>query len=170
MHRRRRSLRSLAAALSTLAVLASVSCDDGPVESWEGQVAIGVDLEAGQRWTAQGPPVDRGRFCPSGIRHVIEGIDPITNDIVPVRVRSRVMEEAVTQLNTTEITFVVENTCADGSGSFVTIEMWGPDVWSVESGTGAYRELTGGGELRFATDNYMEIIPLRLRLEGALEG
>ena len=94
----------------------------------------------------------------------------MTNDVVPVRAWSRIIEDAITLRNTTEITFVVENTCADGSGSFVTIERWGPDVWSVESGTGAYRGLTGGGSLRFATVNYMEITPFRLYLDGALEG
>lgn len=169
MQRRRRSLRRLGAALSTLAVLAAVSCG-GAIESWEGEVAIGIDLEAGQRWTAEGPAVDRDQFCLRGTRHVIEGVDPMTNDIVPVRVWSRIIEEAITLRNTTEITLVVENTCLDGSGSFVTIERWGPDVWSVESGTGAYRELTGGGQLRFATVDYTKIAPLRLYLDGLLEG
>jgi hypothetical protein len=36
----------------------------------------------------------------------------------------------------------------------------------VESGTGAYRELTGGGKLSFATLDYMQIAPLRLWLDG----
>jgi hypothetical protein len=169
MRQHRRPLRSFTAALCTVAVLVAPSCDRA-VESWEGQVTIGVDLERGQRWIAEGLPVERGRLCRQGIRHVVEGIDPETDDIVPVRAWSRIMEDAITLRNTTEITFVVENTCADGSGSFVTIERWGPDVWSVESGTGAYRGLTGGGSLRFATVNYMEITPFRLYLDGALEG
>ena len=96
--------------------------------------------------------------------------DPATDDIVRVRVWSQIVEEAATVRNTTEITLVVEHTCADGSGSFVTVERWGPDLWSVESGTGAYVNLTGGGELRFATVRYMEITPLLLHLDGALDG
>ena len=169
MQRRRRPLRGVVAALSTVAVLFAVSCDRS-VESWEGRVTIGIDLEARQGWTAIGTPVERGQLCPSGVRHVLEGVDPMTDDVVPVRLWSRIIEEASMRRNTTEITFLVENTCADGSGSFVTIERWGPDLWSVESGTGAYRELSGGGELSFATEDFMTTTPLRLYLEGALEG
>lgn len=168
MRRRRRPLRSSATALSAVALLVAVSCSRA-AESWEGEVTIGIDLDTGQRWTAEGPPVDRDQFCPRGTRHVIEGLDPSTNEVVPVRLWVRIIEEAITVRNTTEITLVVEHTCFDGSGSFVTIERWGPDVWSVESGTGAYRELTGGGELRFATADYMQVTPLRLYLDGALE-
>ncbi len=167
MQRRRRLF--FGAALSTVAVLGAVSCDHS-VESGDGLVTIGIDLEARQRWTAEGNPVERGQLCPSGTRHVLEGIDPMTNDIVSVGVWSRIVEEAVLRRNTTEITFLVENTCADGSGSFVTSERWGPDLWSVESGTGAYRELSGGGELSFATEDYMTTTPLRLYLDGVLEG
>ncbi len=168
MPRARRPVRSATAAVSALAVLVAVSCDRS-AESRDAEVTIGIDLESGQRWTAQGSAVDRGRFCPGGIRHVIEGIDPETNDIVPVRAWFGIMEQAITERNTTEITFVVENTCADGSGSFVTRERWGPDVWSVVSGTGAYRELTGGGELSFATVDYQAVAPLRLYLDGELD-
>jgi hypothetical protein len=155
--------------LVAVAVLVAASCDraDG---SWNGEVTISVDLESGQEWTAQGAAVDLGEFCPSGIRHVVEGIDPRTNDTVRVHVWFRIMQDAITTRNSTAINFVVEHTCADGSGSFVTRERWGPDVWSVESGTGAYRELTGGGELSFAIVDYMTIAPLRYYLDGTLEG
>ena len=168
MRRPHRSARGAAAMLVALAVLVAASCDraDG---SWDGAVTISVDLESGQEWTAQGAPVDRGQFCPNGIRHVIEGIDPVTGETVRVHVWFRIMEKAITTTNSTAITFVVEHTCADGSGSFVTREQWGPDVWSVESGTGAYRELTGGGELSFVPDS-MTAAPLHYYLDGALEG
>jgi hypothetical protein len=155
--------------VSAWAVLVAMSCDRAD-SSWGGEVTISVDLETGQAWTAQGDPVDRGQFCPSGIRHILRGIDPMTGETVRVYVWFGIMEQAITTRNATTITFVVEHTCADGSGSFVTREQWGPDVWSVESGTGAYRELTGGGELSFAPLDYMAIAPLRLRLDGALEG
>ncbi|HSL74787.1 MAG TPA: hypothetical protein VK853_09975 [Ilumatobacteraceae bacterium] len=158
-----------AAALWTVALFAAGSCD-GPDGRWQGEVAMRIDLEAGQRWTAQGAPVDRGQFCPDGIRHVLEARDPATDDIVRVRVWSQIVEAAATVRTTTEITLVVEHTCADGSGSFVTVERWGPDLWSVESGTGAYVHLTGGGELWFATVRYTEITPLLLHLDGALDG
>jgi hypothetical protein len=87
-----------------------------------------------------------------------------------VRVWSSIIEHAITKRNATDIDFVVENTCADGSGSFVTMERWGSDVWSVESGTGAYGALTGGGELWFETVDYTQVTPLQLYLDGALEG
>lgn len=168
MRRPHRSARGAAAMLVALAALVVASCDraDG---SWDGEVTISVDLESGQEWTAQGAPVDRGQFCPNGIRHVIEGIDPVTGEIVRVHVWFRIMEKAITTTNSTAITLVVEHTCVDGSGSFVTREQWGPDVWSVESGTGAYRELTGGGELSFVPDS-MTAAPLHYYLDGALEG
>jgi hypothetical protein len=150
-----------------VAVLVAASCDRTD-ESWDGEVAISVDLESGQRWTAGGAPVDRGQFCPSGIRHVLRGIDPMTDETVRVHVWFAIMENAITTRNSTAITFVVEHTCDDGSGSFVTRERWGPDDWVVESGTGAYRELTGGGELSFATVDYMTVAPLLLFLDGAL--
>jgi hypothetical protein len=155
--------------LVALAVLVATSCDRDS-DSWEGEVTISVDLESGQEWTAQGVPVDGGQFCPNGIRYVQRGIDPVTGETVRVHVWFGIMEDAITTPNSTAITFVVEHSCADGSGSFVTRELWGPDVWSVESGTGAYRELTGGGQLSFATVDYTTIAPLQLYLAGALAG
>ena len=109
-----------------------------------------------------------GALCGSGTRHVIRGIDPATAETVRVWVWSGILDDAVTRRTSTEITFVVENTCADGSGSFVTIEQWGPDVWSIESGTGAYRDLRGSGELSFTTIAYMPTSPLLLNLDGTL--
>ena len=169
MRRPHRSARGVAAVLVAVAVLVAAACN-GPDDSWEGEVAISVDLDSGQQWTASGGPVDHGQFCPSGIRHVLRGIDPMTGETVRVHVWFKIMEKAVTRRNSRTITFVVEYTCADGSGSFVTREQWGPDVWSVESGTGAYRELTGGGELSFATVDFMVVAPLWLYLDGVLEG
>lgn len=164
-HRRRSWV--LAAAFSMVAVASS--CEGSPGR-WDGEVVIGIDLEAGQRWSAQGRPVQLGWFCPQGIRHVVEGRDPVTNEVVRVPVLWEIVDGAIEERNTAEVTLVVEHTCADGSGSFVTLERWGPDAWSVESGTGAYGALTGGGTLRFATVHYTEVRPLRLYLEGVLEG
>jgi hypothetical protein len=155
--------------LVAVAMLVAASCDRAE-GSWDGEVTISVDLESGQEWTAQGAPVDRGQFCSGGIRHVVEGTDPRTNETVRVHVWFGIMEDAITTPNSTPITFVVEHTCADGSGSFVTSERWGPDEWAVESGTGAYRKLTGGGELSFATVDYTTTVPLQLYLSGALSG
>jgi hypothetical protein len=169
MPRPRRSVRAVAVLVSVSAVLVAGACDRSD-DPWDGEVAISVDLDSGQQWTASGAPVDRGQFCPSGSRHVLRGIEPMTGETVRVHVWFGIMEKAITTRNSRTITFVVEHTCADGSGSFVTREQWGPDVWSVESGTGAYRDLTGGGELSFATLDYMVIAPLQLRLDGALAG
>jgi hypothetical protein len=155
--------------LVAVMVLVAAACNSAD-ESWDGEVAMAVDLDSGQQWTASGAPVDRGQFCPSGSRHVLRGIEPMTGETVRVREWFGIMEDAITTRNSTAITFVVEHTCADGSGSFVTREQWGPDVWSVESGTGAYQELTGGGELSFAIVDYMTIAPLRYYLDGTLEG
>jgi len=148
-------------------VLAGVSCGES-AGSLDGPIAFEVALEEGQRWTAEGAAVASGALCGSGIRHVIRGIDPATAETVPVRVWSKILGDAITRRNATEIAFVVEHTCADGSGSFVTIEQWGPDVWSIDSGTGAYRDLRGSGELSFTTIAYMPTSPLLLNLDGTL--
>ncbi len=151
----------------SITVLAGVSCGES-AGSLDGPIAFEVVLEEGQRWTADGAAVESGALCGSGTRHVIRGIDPVTAETVPVRVWSEILSDAVTRRNSTEITFVVENTCADGSGSFVTVEQWGPDVWSVDSGIGAYRDLRGSGDLSFTTVAYMPTSPLQLSLEGVL--
>ena len=101
---------------------------------------------------------------------MLEAVDPATGEIVPVRIRYWVVQDAISERNTTAIVLVVEHTCTDGSGSFVTREEWGADVWSVESGTGAYGELSGGGELSFATTDYTATTPLRLFVDGTLAG
>lgn len=159
--------RVASALVVSATVLAGVSCGES-AGSLDGPIAFDVALEQGQRWTAEGAAVESGALCESGIRHVIRGIDPATGETVRVWVWSRILDDAITRRNATEITFVVENTCADGSGSFVTIEQWGPDVWSIDSGTGAYRDLRGGGDLSFTTVAYMPTSPLLLYLDGAL--
>ena len=148
-------------------VLAGLSCGES-AGSLDGPIAFEVVLEEGQRWTADGAAVEIGALCGSGTRHVIRGIEPATAETLPVRVWSEILGDAVTRRPSTEITFVVEHTCEDGSGSFVTIEQWGPDVWSIDSGTGAYRDLRGAGELSFTTVAYMPTSPLLLNLDGTL--
>ncbi len=160
--------RVIGTGIGLLAMLASVSCGED-VSSSPAPVVIVVDLEAGQRWAVHGGAVEQGRICEDGFRHVRDGIDPATNEVVPVRIWTAVIADAIESRNTTELTMVVEYTCADGSGSFVITEHWGPDQWSLDSGTGAYRALHGGGDLSFTTDDYMSPRPLRLELDGVLE-
>lgn len=159
--------RVASALVASATVLAAASCAES-AGSLDGAIAFEVALEDGQRWTADGAAVESGALCGSGTRHVIRGIDPATAETVPVRVWSEILGDAVTRRPSTEITFVVEHTCNDGSGSFVTIERWGSDVWSIDSGTGAYRDLRGAGDLSFTTVAYMPTSPLRLYLEGTL--
>lgn len=159
--------RIASALVVSATVLVGVSCGESS-GSVDGPIAFEVALEDGQRWTAEGAAVESGALCGSGVRHVIRGIDPATAETVPVRVWSAILQDAITRRNSTEITFVVEHTCADGSGSFVTIEQWGPDVWSIDSGTGAYRDLRGAGDLSFTTIAYMPTSPLLLSLDGTL--
>lgn len=159
--------RVASALVVSATVLTAVSCGQS-AGSLDGPIAFDVALEQGQRWTADGAAVASGALCASGTRHVIRGIDPATAETVPVRVWSEILDDAITGRPSTEITFVVEHTCADGSGSFVTIEQWGPDVWSIDSGTGAYRDLRGGGDLSFTTIAYMPTSPLLLNLDGTL--
>lgn len=159
--------RVASALIVSATALAAVSCAES-AGSLDGAIAFEVALEDGQRWTADGAAVESGALCGSGTRHVVRGIDPATAETVRVWVWSGILDDAVTRRTSTEITFVVEHTCADGSGSFVTIEQWGPDVWSIDSGTGAYRDLRGAGELSFTTVAYMPTSPLLLNLDGAL--
>ena len=57
----------------------------GIPEAWQdGQVTIDVDLEAGERWTAVGSPVEAERCSArAGGRHLLDGIDPATNEVDP---------------------------------------------------------------------------------------
>ena len=170
MHCRR--TRLLVLAFSVVAAATAATCGvmpDAPGVR-QGAVTIDVDLEAAQRWTAGGSPVERAVLCEGGTRQLLDGIDPATNESMPYRERYRILEEAIARRNSTAIVWIVENTCADGSGSFITREHWGPDVWSVESGTGAYSELDGGGMLSFTTVDYAIFSPLRLQLDGELSG
>lgn len=160
-------VRIVSALVVSASVLAAASCGES-AGSLDGPISFEVSLEDGQRWTAEGPAVASGALCGRGMRHVMRGIDPATAETVRVWVWSGILDDAVTRRNSTEITFVVEHTCADGSGSFVTIEQWGPDVWSIDSGTGAYRDLRGSGELSFTTVAYMPTSPLLLNLDGTL--
>ncbi len=163
-------LKRATATLVVAAIALTVtSCDDA-ADSFDGSIAFQVVLEAGQRWTAAGAAVESGAMCARGMRHVIRGIDPATSETLFVRAWSAILDAAITNQNSTEVTFVVENTCADGSGSFVTNEQWGPDVWSIVSGTGAYQDLRGAGVMSFVTADYTQIRPLDLRLDGVLEG
>jgi hypothetical protein len=162
----------LALAAIVVAVATAPSCGGEPdaAEAGRDAVTIDIDLEHAQRWTASGSPVERAMLCAGGARHLLDGIDPATNTSMPYRQRYRILEEAITERNSTEIVWIVENTCADGSGSFITREHWGPDVWSVESGTGAYSELAGGGMLSFTPVDYAQFSPWRLQLDGELSG
>lgn len=166
-----RRCRLLVLALVVVASTAA-TCGGAPdaPRAWQGAVTIDVDLEAAQRWTAGGSPVERGLLCEGGTRQLLNGIDPATNESMPYRERHRILEGAILRRNSTAIVWIVENTCADGSGSFITREHWGSDVWSVESGTGAYSELDGGGTLSFTTVDYAQFSPLRLQLDGELSG
>jgi hypothetical protein len=158
----------LVAVVVAVAIEPSCGATSDVPEAWQGDVTIDVDLEHGQRWIAVGSPVERAKLCEGGTRHPLDGIDPATNEPMPYRERYRILEEALAERTNTEIIWVVENTCADGSGSFVTREHWGPDVWSVESGTGAYSELAGGGTLLFTPVEDTQARPWRLQLDGEL--
>lgn len=155
-----------------VATMTTLSCGptSGTAGSWRGSVTIDVDLEAAQRWTAAGTPVDQMVLCEAGTRQLLDGIDPATNQSMRYSERYRILEEAIGRRISTEIVWIVEHTCTDGSGSFVTREHWGPDVWSVESGTGAYSELGGGGTLSFAPVDHTRSGPLELQLDGELQG
>lgn len=150
-------------------MVTAASCA-GRAPSLDGPIAFHVVLEDGQRWTAAGVAVERGAMCATGMRHVRMGIDPATTKTLRVPVWWDILEDAIAGRRSAEVTFEVEHTCADGSGSFVTNEQWGPDVWSIVSGTGAYRDVSGGGVLSFAAADYTKIRPLDLHLVGVLEG
>ncbi len=171
MQRQRRPSRhAVFAALCMVAasVAWSWGCSDG---NQAHQVTIAVSLESGQRWRAEGLAVDGDRLCPEGTRHIVEVVDPATNEIVTVYEWSRVVDGAIMARPSVDMIVVTEHTCADGSGSFVTVERWGPDVWSIRPGigTGAYREMTGGGSMWFAPADYTTVAPLHLYLDGTLQ-
>lgn len=139
-------------------------------EPWSSVVDFEVDLEAAQRWTATGDLVDRGEICPRGTRQVLRATDAATDEPLRIRDEVRILGETIEGRITPPVTWRMENSCADGSGSFVSLENWETGTWTVSSGTGAYRQLRGDGQLGFTTSDYTKVAPRQLIVEARLEG
>ena len=130
-----------AAWLATLA-LTVAACS--PTEGG-GAVEIDVDLWAGQAWTARGPAVDDDVVCAAGDRKTVEirdvdGQTPLGLDDAQQRLAAGAAsgEPAL-------VTFAIEMTCEDGSGTVAVIEDPTNGTWHVVGGTGAYVDLVGSG-------------------------
>ncbi len=148
-----------------------VACTAAPSSTaWDGEVTFRVDLEAAQRWTATGDPVDRGDMCPRGTRQVLHAVDAVTGEPLRVSEEVEIIAETIERRIQPPVVWTTEHTCTDGSGSFVSTENWAAATWTVESGTGAYRDLRGEGELAFTTADYTQIAPRRLTVEARLAG
>lgn len=161
--------RAVRRAVSVFGVaLAGCSAAPSSNSSSDGAVTFQVDLEAAQRWTASGDPVDRGRLCPRGTRQVLDAVDAGTGERLLVREEVQVISDAIGQRFRPPVEWTVENVCTDGSGSFVSVENWDSGTWTVESGTGAYRDLRGDGHVAFTTADYTQIAPRRLVVEAQL--
>lgn len=129
------------AALLVLVVAVAACSGRGPGRAIE----VDVDLQSGQAWSAHGSAVDGRLMCAAGGRQTIEirDIDGVTA-LTTAEAVSRI-EEAAASGEPGRLTFVVEMTCADGSGTITLIEHPTSDTWEVVGGTGAYGGLVGGG-------------------------
>jgi len=141
-----------------------------PSAAWDGELTFEVDLEAAQRWTATGDPVDRGEICSQGTRQVLHAIDAATGEPLRVSEEVEIIAEAIERRIRPAVVWTVEHTCTDGSGSFVSTENWEAATWTVVSGSGAYTDLRGDGELAFTTADYTQVAPRRLTVEVRLAG
>lgn len=164
--RRRRVFRAIAALVVLSATTwGAIGCGGEPVDR---SVVLRVDLERAQRWSATGDLVDRDELCRAGTRHVLDAIDPDSGRRLSAREEVALLAAAIAGPIDVPVVWTVEHTCSDGSGSFVTRENWGADEWSVESGTGAYRQLQGAGHVSFATADYTQIAPRLLVIETTI--
>lgn len=112
-----------------------------------GALVLAVDLRGGQQWTASGPLVERRAFCSAGARHYLSFLEPATrNKLTRTAVAER-HREAQAERVPADLTEVVEFSCFDGSGSFVSEANVARKTWTVVRGTGVYSGLSGSGTI-----------------------
>lgn len=134
-------------------------------------VEIDVDLRAAQAWTARGGAVDAGTMCDSGSRQVVEYRDPETDEPLPLHEVVARIEASESGRQAAALAFVVEMTCADGSGTITIFESGRDEVWRVLTGTGAYGDVAGGGSFTVEdapVDAGSDVAPSRLHMTGAI--
>lgn len=144
----------------TLVVLAA-ACSDG---SGDEPLEIVADLQGGQAWTATGGPVNDEVICGEGDRRPVGFSDPDGTPLALPEVAARF--EAAAPGEGVDVLFLVEMTCADGSGTFTVAEHSSEQYWRVVDGRGEYADLTGQGSLTWEVDGQT---PLWLYLSGTLE-
>lgn len=153
--------------VATAAVVVMVcACGGDPTA-----VEIAVDLTAGQAWTARGAAVDAGAICDSGSRQVVEYRDPETDEPLPLHEVVARIEASESGRQAAPLAFVVEMTCADGSGTITILENGRDEVWRVLTGTGAYRDAAGGGSFTVEDSpvgDASDVAPSRLHMTGGI--
>ncbi len=142
--------------IATAPACRSTSSGSSPVPLID-EVHIVVDLQAGQRWTATGPLVDAGAFCPAGTRIEAGAFDPVTGELLtPTELESRAEEEPELRWEPFDLVMHHEYACLDGSGSFLVEELLADrdpiGVLTILSGTGAYRAMSGTGTETFTAE------------------
>lgn len=120
-------------------------------ERLTGDVRIDLDRQRNEAWTASGALVDTGAMCPGGW--------------------SAERERTSVSFGSVLDPYVIERTCADGSGTLVMEHApQSGGSWTIVDGTGAYRGAAGQGTatlvLEPAEDSPPQVI---LRLEGRLD-
>lgn len=131
----------------------------------ESQSEFTVELQDGQAWMASGDAADSGVMCPAGGRRSL-WIETTEGRVLTTYEIATIFRKAKATKVDPDIVFVVEWTCADGSGSFTIREDAGTSTWTITSGRGAYRYMTGNGDFSFVPT--LEAIPLNLHFEGTL--
>ncbi len=131
-------------AVAVVTVVTALAALSGACGASAATVEIDVGLLAGQAWTARGGAVDAGVMCAAGGRQTVEFRDPDTGEPLP-------LPEVMARMETWEpgepgtLAFVIEMTCADGSGTLTVHENGRDEVWKVLHGTGAFDDVDGNG-------------------------
>lgn len=107
-------------------------------------------------WTASGGSVDAGVMCPGGTQQGLGFLELDGSPLAPGEGFERVVEAIWTDPPdvVADLLRLTEYTCADGSGSFTTVEEprnEGP--WSVREGSSTYAEMSGSGTLQIEREH-----------------
>jgi hypothetical protein len=128
-----------------LVTIAAVACSAEDPD----HIRVIIDVADGNRWFAEGPAVDDGRFCGEGL-HVETGHEDAQSGevLMPAEVefRNRRIIAAPDPEALVDYVVIAEWICSDGSGSSsVRVEPVDGGVWEVTGGGGAHADLVGDG-------------------------
>lgn len=127
----------------SLIVVGAAACSDSTGANRTSQVEIVIEVSGGQTWSASQDAVESRLMCEGGSQRWTgyreQDGSPIDYDDATVL---KQMEPALVLIET-------QLDCADGSGAIsIAWEPHEDDRWTIVGGSGAYSDITGGGQLQ----------------------